>query len=382
MSFSNTNIESLANETLSEIFILTLSSWPSYPVTFFPSSLFLRPSPTESSLLLCQISARWRIVAISDPRLWKALDVTTVKSSHLVALWLSRSGGRALALQTASESRKIAIPPIHRHLSLLLPRFSQCHHLYVDRMFIPPSDLPPHMPELRSLVVRHSKDKLPVETLSWFSLLASQAPRITTLFWTGPPPSSFPWSQLTHLGLSLDLHPPNAPEIYSCEAFENVLAAIQNVEFLEMDVGVDLFRLFASPKKYHTLLNVTTFSINCNTLPMIFLTLPNLQHLILGILLMFGAAPRISSFFQRSQFAVTRLEFRQGSLPESQLTPSMWICPQISPSLCCLVIPSEYLNEFFLWANEQDRPGTLPTKLLLLRDVNQCFRIDDIDGIA
>ncbi|KAK7027643.1 hypothetical protein R3P38DRAFT_3520424 [Favolaschia claudopus] len=382
MTPSNSTIESLANETLSEIFMLTLPSVPSYPSTFFPGPSFLDPSPTQAPLLLCQVSSRWRVLAILDSRLWRGLDVTSVRSPHLVELWLERSCGRALALRTACENRKNTCLPIHRHLSLLLPHLSQCHHLTIKDMFHPPSDSPPPMPELQSLVIRHSNDlKYDGQSLHWFSSLASQAPRLTKLIWTGPPPSSFPWAQLTHLGLSLNPYRPNPPGVYSFKAFEPVLAAIQNVEFLSMDIRVDRFHLFASPESQHTLLNVTTFSVNCNTFPMAFLTLPNLRHLILGILLMSQAIPRVSDFLQRSQCAVTTLELREGGLPDSQITASIWICPQISPSLSRLVIPSQYLNEFFLWA-ERNGPGTLPAKLVLLRDVDRCFRIDDIDGVA
>ena len=90
-------IGKLPVELLSEIFIRCL-----------PEIYFFLPRPTLAPMLLCQICAHWRQVALATPRLWVRLSVPARpyhNASYLLLLdlWMQRSFDHPLSLQFGSD---------------------------------------------------------------------------------------------------------------------------------------------------------------------------------------------------------------------------------------------------------------------------------------
>lgn len=86
-------------ETLSQIFDYCVCNDLCLPQNSgsLAARLKKRPRARKSPLLLCQISERWRTVALATPRLWTTISVECTKRTvdsrkHLLSTWLLRAG--------------------------------------------------------------------------------------------------------------------------------------------------------------------------------------------------------------------------------------------------------------------------------------------------
>ncbi|KAJ7739633.1 hypothetical protein B0H14DRAFT_3515764 [Mycena olivaceomarginata] len=314
MAQRNAPITCLASETLSDIFLYTLPS-----------------RPPLAPLLLCQISSRFREIAVADPRLWRSLCTEKIVNPQLMEVWLKRAGDISLSLRIARALGPVPTMAVGLHQSIYLAGFE----LYLAYSTLPPYLAPQNLAmsaaadasflALESLSVTIQRTNLPAAR--WLSHALGRAPRLTRFHWSGPAVAA-PWAQLSHL--SLDVEP------FGPGLLKSVLdAATHGPAFTAA------FRVGYTPPTNHVgstlgyyLFNWPTSNADDSDLP---------------------------SFLQHSQCAITTLE--------------------VSHSLRRLVIGAHGLCQFFGWL-EHHTPGTLPHNLRLLREVDLCFRIDDRPAAA
>ncbi|KAJ6540747.1 hypothetical protein B0H19DRAFT_1381698 [Mycena capillaripes] len=202
----------------------------------------------------------------------------------------------------------------------------------------------PHL-EMLSVAVRNAD----THAAHWISLLLKQAPLLTKLHWQGPAITAM-WDQLTHFSwnhLRLRFH--------------------------------DNDWLFTSLATIHLLPTVTTFSFSGEQALLNFITLPNLTHLIIERTKrsdVWAAPPMdLSLLLSRSVCAITCLELWEHQFPSAR--PDLLKHSAITNSLRRLSISSYDMNQFFVFL-ERAVPGTLHHRLLLLRDIDRCFKIDTL----
>ncbi|TFK40354.1 hypothetical protein BDQ12DRAFT_680803 [Crucibulum laeve] len=197
-------IRRLPPELLSEIFLHCVQ----------PCDQFVKPSPKEAPMLLGQICASWRTLALSTPRLWSSLELCRTWSSFngkssvhdaaaLMKLWLERSGQRPLSISIRDDL--LEDPTVRELFIRVTPRWQ---HILID---VPRSVTSPlfspheHASQLESVTVRSSKGLEPaqVENMS-LTLLAAQ--RLQYFNWDNSELESTPinmaWSALTHVTLN------------------------------------------------------------------------------------------------------------------------------------------------------------------------------------
>jgi len=81
-----------------------LEIWTNIFLDCLPDRRFITPNCVTAPLMLCNICRRWRAVARSTPKLWSSIHVEVSLGCDVkkvvkgVALWLSRSGTRPLAI--------------------------------------------------------------------------------------------------------------------------------------------------------------------------------------------------------------------------------------------------------------------------------------------
>ncbi|KAJ7482214.1 hypothetical protein B0H11DRAFT_2193314 [Mycena galericulata] len=93
-------------ELMSEIFFQCLPS--------LRSAQYNYPSPHHAPLLLTRVCRRWRLVAISTPRLWGSLDLGSSINIRLFRHWMKRSGATPLSLVAEKDTLKLVLPYSHR----------------------------------------------------------------------------------------------------------------------------------------------------------------------------------------------------------------------------------------------------------------------------
>ncbi|KAK7029477.1 hypothetical protein VNI00_014510 [Paramarasmius palmivorus] len=116
------------------------------------SIIFLELAPTcEDLLLITKICQGWRILALSDPLLWRFVDMTR---HHLAKLWIQRSQNAPLHIRliqpTDAEMVRLVIPLTSRIASLELSLISHADPLVAALVEM----LAQPVPLLRSLDVR------------------------------------------------------------------------------------------------------------------------------------------------------------------------------------------------------------------------------------
>jgi hypothetical protein len=134
----------------------------------------------------------------------------------------------------------------------------------------------------------------------WFSWMLSLAPQVTSLHWQGPAIVA-QWGVLTHLSLVVDSFGP--------ERLEDVLAAAINLHYLRLVLinggpfgAPPHFRL---PRSCHILPTVITFNFSGETCLTLYLTLPDLTHLVMEQWMGMTHNPTdIEDFLTRSQYCI------------------------------------------------------------------------------
>ncbi|KAJ7834569.1 hypothetical protein B0H14DRAFT_2590846 [Mycena olivaceomarginata] len=385
MALAPSPIGRLANELLSEIFLHALPQ-KSLPHTVFLPTTFTKPALTDAPLVLCHISSRWRHLAIHDTQLWTTLDTEDVSHPCLIQLWLSCTAAQPLSLCIARSlvpyphwpspvegpivllRERDYSRPMHLHLQLLLPEIRRCRHLRIIDSFIPPFISPVAPVELESLSVTVRRGD--TCAAQWFGQLLAVAPWLTHLHWEGPRIAA-PWTQITHLSLRVDS--------IGLDTFEQILDAISHVQHLRLVLIAKDDRPFHEPHLHHIIPATTQFSFAGEAVMARCLTLPGLTHLIVEWMGTVYDLHELEIFLERSHCTLTVLEL--WGCQCGQVPPDILLSPQVSPLLTHLLIPSCDLNEFVLWM-ETRTPGSLPQPLILLRDIDRCFRIDDLPGIT
>ncbi|KAJ7184072.1 hypothetical protein C8R46DRAFT_1208308 [Mycena filopes] len=331
-------------------------------------------------------------MAIGLSELWKSLDTERVRHPQLVELWLRRARALPLSLRIAPPvaQHSAYFPPFHhwqsrppllvhpsdyefpmpRHMCLTLPRIPQCRMLeMVDFMvphFVDPQAFKgPLNLEVLSVVVRAENS----QAADWFSRLLVNVPRLKALHWRGPMISA-PWSQLTQLSLDVDHMEP--------EDVAQILNQITVVAQLHLSLNKrDRLALFASPRSSHIMPTVVTFSICGDTAITRSLSMPQLKELVI-VWSCPSSLSDIGELLRRSGCNLSSLELWEDQFTDT--SPALLNLPAITLSLTLLLISSQDLNAFFLEL-ESAAPGSLPQSLMMLRDVDRCFRIEDLPGV-
>jgi hypothetical protein len=180
-------------------------------VCCLPDDLFVKPAKNQAPLLLTQICASWRAMALSIPELWSSLCVAyhvTGRGKGLkdidrtiapsMGLWLSRSGSLPLSISIKSmvikqsildvlfhhsaRCRRLQLKGIQFWSGLQIPNgdFPILEQLYVQSHIVPFSSMFASAPQLHEV--------------SWRDVLSSDSddPSLTL---------SLPWAQLKRLTL-------------------------------------------------------------------------------------------------------------------------------------------------------------------------------------
>ncbi|KAJ6468445.1 hypothetical protein C8R45DRAFT_471711 [Mycena sanguinolenta] len=225
-------IRRLPPETIAEIFLQltameeTLKENARRPNEF--SHYMVRPLVHRAPLLLCEISRKWRAIALSIPRLWNSLflrckDKTKPTGMLLCEMWLERSG--ALSLSIRLYPREYRFPRLGRFSSrpfedsedlvkTILPFAARWHSLDLDGL--PASShnllrrvLSEPVPILETLSIGLGWQPAVEKSASWEGVRVD-APKLRRLYFdrvsgariiTQHEQATFPWSQLTHIDL-------------------------------------------------------------------------------------------------------------------------------------------------------------------------------------
>ncbi|KAJ7704168.1 hypothetical protein B0H16DRAFT_1902148 [Mycena metata] len=169
-SVSRSLVLRLPPEITSEIFLHFLPTYPEFP----PLSGILSP------VLLCQICGHWREIALSTPRLWRAIklvlrsgqgELPLLKS---LATWLERSGQSPLALEITTTIESKFLPDC---MKTIAPHRHRLDHLVLDVPFEHLSFLSGDLPLLRDLTIGSTYHAPPEDS----SILINHAPALRNL---------------------------------------------------------------------------------------------------------------------------------------------------------------------------------------------------------
>ncbi|KAJ7356455.1 hypothetical protein DFH08DRAFT_849112 [Mycena albidolilacea] len=180
----------LPNDITTEIFIHSLSNYPSWPPLTGPDS------PT----LLAQICREWRDIALATPALWRTISLSDSRipfehQVHLCNLWLSRSRCSPLSLELYGHVvDPLRVTELVSALVSHRPRWERLvvHGLPRSPLFA--TDGP--MPLLRTLEL-YTDDRH-----NGVSFLEAPLLRTVVLWGAATETVALPWAQLTSLTLS------------------------------------------------------------------------------------------------------------------------------------------------------------------------------------
>ena len=192
-------------------------------VNCLPSSMFIAPSPYHAPILLSHVSASWRSISFSIPRLWSSLSIDlrrrvrnkSVESDELmVGTWLSRAGTCPLSISMASD---IAIT--REFLDIFFSFCSQWRHVKINSLA--PSEFPQKLqvPVLESfeLIVRDFSSEYDQQlstVLHW-----PTASGLRKFCWINSGHEyhrlGLNWSQLTHITLNANMSVEDCLDIFS-----------------------------------------------------------------------------------------------------------------------------------------------------------------------
>ncbi|KAJ6457771.1 hypothetical protein C8R47DRAFT_1163926 [Mycena vitilis] len=178
----------LPNEITSEIFVHCLPPYPECP----PSNGLLSP------YLLCQICRRWQSIALSTPRLWRAISlcpriVKERQTLRLLGIWLARSGSCLLSIMLKGQQKWSF------DARKLIESYARCEHLAL-LIFEVPCTLPAgplSLPSLRTLKLSSAINL----AVSSTRLAAPLLQKLSIGAYHDGHRSVFPWPQLTVLSV-------------------------------------------------------------------------------------------------------------------------------------------------------------------------------------
>ncbi|KAJ7280846.1 hypothetical protein C8J57DRAFT_1002706, partial [Mycena rebaudengoi] len=182
----------LPTEITSEIFVHFLPPYPQCP----PATGLSSPE------LLCQICRVWREIALSTPRLWRAIKLcppttSPTKALDLLRAWVSRSKDRPLSIFLQCSTRQLKVD----FIQAIIPHSERWEH--IDFM-LPIRSLQLIRADfslLRSLTLGPTRYAEKFDSLDAISLF-SNAPllkQVTLSSDFGPFEIQLPWSQLTNI---------------------------------------------------------------------------------------------------------------------------------------------------------------------------------------
>ncbi|KIL67081.1 hypothetical protein M378DRAFT_160057 [Amanita muscaria Koide BX008] len=200
---STTASTRLSDELWAEIFSFCL-----------PSSKFVKPSPQDAPLLLCNVCSDWRHIALTTPKLWSSLAVHIIRPSELtpvfVQSWIDRSGvlPLSLSLETSPLCSNSTEDTLDKTVSVLFSYASR----WLNISFTLSSPIGNALPTLENapLLREFSLHPSPYSKTR-YAIPFNIAPHLRRFKWTPCwdllAVRGIPWNQLTHLvlerGLSL-----------------------------------------------------------------------------------------------------------------------------------------------------------------------------------
>lgn len=195
-------ISHLPPEVLSEIFLYCI-----------PHEQFPVACRTQAPLLLTQVSAGWRALALASPDLWTSLHINykdPVEDIPATDLWLSRSGNKPLTLSIAvdfgEQPQQEIIDAICRHSKRWRHVRFDFRHLLCPRMYSL-NLAQDQVPELSTFEF-HARDISNINVSPITRLLRS-APKLRELTWVDDLADTdtlleLPLGRLTRLSLEMD----------------------------------------------------------------------------------------------------------------------------------------------------------------------------------
>ncbi|KAJ7653672.1 hypothetical protein DFH06DRAFT_1204431 [Mycena polygramma] len=177
-------VTTLPNEIVSEIFTHFLPPYPACP----PLTGILSPT------VLTQICRKWREVAITNPRLWRAIKLSGrsepmpfERQKQIADTWLRRASACPISVVIDRIDGR-ACPEI------FVPHRARWQYLKLYLMGLPSATIEGPMPQLRHL-------DFAINTITPFSFLDAPLLRSVILNHIAVPRISLPWAQLTSLTL-------------------------------------------------------------------------------------------------------------------------------------------------------------------------------------
>ncbi|KAJ7772964.1 hypothetical protein DFH07DRAFT_802059 [Mycena maculata] len=177
----------LPHEILAEIFIQCL-----------PNDEFIAPSPRTVPLLLCSVCRQWRMVALTNPKLWRSLDIRLAGTPDYIELyqnWLSRAANTPLSISLhASADHTTADSPAKALFQTIVRLSPQWRNVDLTgaraalRCLLPEEG---RFPLLAKLTITHRDDDYPISFLDAPNLREVHALQYLTRS------LRLPWSQLT-----------------------------------------------------------------------------------------------------------------------------------------------------------------------------------------
>ncbi|KAJ7021156.1 hypothetical protein C8F04DRAFT_1141707 [Mycena alexandri] len=339
----------LPPEIIAEVFLRFLPVYPKLPPV---GGLF-------SPFTLGQICRTWREIALSTPRLWRAVDMSPSSTStlkqqlHLTKLTLARSGSCLLSISIkATEGQTPSIVEVlaphcgrWEHLKLGVPALSQLHR----------HSLP--LPSLRSLTVPRALRGYPENDGPNAFVAAPLLHKVVLNEYFTPWGSILPWSQLSvfvvdyilleHCASVLSL----APNLVFCSFKVSSIGRSQNFvpsscQFLETLV---LRTGFQNWRDVAGLLNSLTF--------------PALRELqVAEIFLMPNPVAALGELLSRSGCRPSKICIMDGERPLKRYReawPSIEFYEARQPARSADVVDIEDAEELE-WENGHSRGGELP----------------------
>ncbi|KAF7367352.1 hypothetical protein MSAN_00797600 [Mycena sanguinolenta] len=293
---------------------------------FFEKNDMVRPIPHRAPLIFGEVSRQWRAIALSTPRLWNAIFITSKDEKlrdyiSLCDTWLKRSGSLPLSIRfhRACLAYREPSPPQHtvdgyEDLFRTILPYAQRWRL-LDFANIPTSaydvfqaSLPNSLPLLEALSVDPS---LPVVSSCnpWARLRS--APKLRFLRHTiGDTRAggwqTFPWSQLTHIDLE------NC-SVYDCHRILSETPTAVDCKFI-----IERLSPIEHPPVFHPVLKI--LRMEAYTDIHLRLTCPRLSTLGISILDPEVAFHDLSSFLDRSGACIEKFTLEESNIHIAQFT--------------------------------------------------------------